>query len=262
MMTASTSVPKSIITTGTFQTSIKGIEIPCTTYYKVYGPLPSPAPPVIILHGGPGATHQLHLSMADLCTVHGITTIFYDQLGCGKSTHFPERRGDESFWTDELFMTELHSLLSYFDLGGTNGKPYYVLGQSWGGMLAARFAATPSSDRPRLQGLQRLVLSNTPASQALWMRSAEAQVKGLPLEMQEAIRKHEAAGTTDSPEYQAAVWEHFRRHGCRVELPKEWMDAVKGVMEDNTVYRTMSVFSDYISSSPTIRCAYLKLLYR
>lgn len=78
----------------------------------------------------------------------------YDQLGCGRSTHLPEKKGDESFWTIKLFLLELDNLLSHLGIQ----DDYDLLGQSWGGDLAADYAIL----QPK--GSKRLVLASAPAS--------------------------------------------------------------------------------------------------
>ena len=78
----------------------------------------------------------------------------YDQLGCGRSTHLPEKKGDNDFWTIELFLLELDNLLAH--LGIQND--YALLGQSWGGQVAAEHAVR----QPK--GLKSLVIANSPAS--------------------------------------------------------------------------------------------------
>jgi len=78
----------------------------------------------------------------------------YDQLGCGRSTHLPEKKGDSDFWTIELFLLELDNLLAH--LGIQND--YALLGQSWGGQVAAEHAVR----QPK--GLKSLVIANSPAS--------------------------------------------------------------------------------------------------
>ena len=70
------------------------------TWFRVYGDLPaSPAPdrpaaggpaPLVVLHGGPGATHDYLTPIAELSDT-GRAVVLYDQLGNGNSTHFPER---------------------------------------------------------------------------------------------------------------------------------------------------------------------------
>ena len=78
----------------------------------------------------------------------------YDQLDCGRSTHLPEKKGNEDFWTVKLFLAELDNLLSYLEIQGD----YDLFGQSWGGSLAAEHAVR----RPK--GLKRLIITNSPAS--------------------------------------------------------------------------------------------------
>src|SRR3954454_3707421 len=78
------------------------------TWYRLTGDLGS-RPPVVVLHGGPGATHSYTLRMARLVE-QGWPVIHYDQLGAGESTHLPDKGAD--FWTVELFLEELENLLA------------------------------------------------------------------------------------------------------------------------------------------------------
>jgi len=96
----------------------------------------------------------------------------YDQLGCGRSTHLPEKKGDHDFWTPELFLLELDNLLAH--LGIQND--YDILGQSWGGQLAAEHAVRQPKGlkiwllRIRLRAVSILSLSLTSntASLLIW----------------------------------------------------------------------------------------------
>lgn len=136
---------------------------PCQTWYQVYGDLKSDKTPVVAIHGGPGSTHHYILSMVDLFAIYGIPIVFYDQLGNGNSTHLPEKSGDAgSFWTEQLFLDELDNLLRHLGIQDN----YSLLGQSWGGMLASRHA----SRRPK--GLQRLIISDSPANMRLFEKGA------------------------------------------------------------------------------------------
>lgn len=70
----------------------------CSTYYKIFGDLACGVPPLVCLHGGPGAGHEsISIAFAELWSLYGIPIIVYDQIGCGKSTHLPEKAGDHSF---------------------------------------------------------------------------------------------------------------------------------------------------------------------
>src|SRR5205085_5052451 len=131
-------------------------------WYRVTGELragnaTAPAP-LVVLHGGPGATHDYLLSLADLGRSRAV--IHYDQIGNGRSTHYPDRGAD--FWTPELFVRELHNLVDA--LGIRERHP--VLGQSWGGFLAEEYALTQPP------GLRALVLADTAASWADFAREA------------------------------------------------------------------------------------------
>lgn len=179
-------------------------DIECRTWYKVVGDLTSPSSPapLVLLHGGPGACHNYLLNLTHFTTQHARPVIFYDQLGNGLSTHLRSRRLDTDFWRPELFIAELHNLLSHLGLGGEQGREYDVLGQSWGGMLGVMFAA----ERPK--GLRRLVVSNSPSSMGLWVRSCGRWIAELPEEVRKGIEEGESRGEYEGREYLDVSW-HF-----------------------------------------------------
>ncbi len=124
------------------------------TWYRVSGDLASKKNPVFILHGGPGAAHN-YADSYKLLSLRGRAVIHYDQIGCGNSTHLPDK--DPGFWTPQLFVDELNNLVDH--LG--QRQAFHVLGQSWGGMLAAEYGVR------RPAGLKSLTIANSPASMAL-----------------------------------------------------------------------------------------------
>lgn len=149
----------------------------CKTWYKVFGDLTtatSSRRPLVGLHGGPGVIHKYLLPLVDLVHSYSIPVVLYDQLGNGNSTHLPEKNGDTSFWTEELFIRQLEGLLVHLGIQDS----FDVLGHSWGGMLGARFATT------RPSGLRRLVISNSPASMTLWVEAANRLRLRLPPDVQ------------------------------------------------------------------------------
>ena len=73
------------------------------TWFRVEGDLASGVPPVVLLLGGPGATHDYLLAMTGLAT-GGRAVVLYDQLGNGGSTHLRDKAGDGEFWTMQLFL--------------------------------------------------------------------------------------------------------------------------------------------------------------
>jgi L-proline amide hydrolase len=203
------------------------------TWYRVTGSLDSDQAPVVVLHGGPGATHDYLLSVADLAE-QGFPVVHYDQLGNGRSTHLPERGAE--FWTVELFVRELASLLDHLGIAGR----YHVVGQSWGGFLAQEHALT------RPAGLNGLVLADTAASFPAFLAEANRLRTELPPGVDEALRRHEEAGTTDDPEYAAACQVFYDRHVCRVvPNPPEVAYSFAQIEADPTVYHTMNGPSEF-----------------
>ncbi|SEO73141.1 proline iminopeptidase-family hydrolase [Pseudomonas sp. Snoq117.2] len=197
------------------------------TWYRVTGDLASGRLPLVVAHGGPGCTHDYVDSFKDLAE-HGWPVVHYDQLGNGRSTHL--RGIDPGFWTVALFLDELNNLLRHLGI-----DQYVLLGQSWGGMLVAEHGVRQPA------GLRGLIISNSPASMALWREAAAGLRAELPLEVQATLARHEAAGTTDSLEYRAASQVFYARHVCRVQpLPAEVARTFAAIDADPTVYHAMN----------------------
>ncbi|TPI34359.1 alpha/beta fold hydrolase [Mesorhizobium sp. B3-2-1] len=198
------------------------------TWYRVSGELDAGKAPVVILHGGPGAAHN-YVDAYKLLAQRGRAVIHYDQLGCGNSTLLPDRGAD--FWTPRLFIDELENLVDHLGIRGG----FHVLGQSWGGMLGAEYGVT----RPK--GLKSLTIANSAASMTLWLQEANRLRADLPKDVQETLTRHEQAGTTDHPDYQAATMVFYERHVCRVvPFPPEVTETFAQVVRNPTVYNVMN----------------------
>ena len=222
-------------TVGEAEFSYPGENRTLKTWYKVFGDISkdNTTPPLIILHGGPGAGHDFLLPFVNLYTEYSIPLVFYDQIGNGRSTHLKDRNGDIEFWTPALFLHELENLITHLKL---RDRPagFSILGQSWGGMLGAAFAAT----RPK--GLQKLILANSYAGYDVWVKGCNQLVDKLPAAVQKTIRDCEAIGAFESKEYEEACMIFYKRHLCRLDpWPKIVADAFETLMGDSTVYETM-----------------------
>jgi L-proline amide hydrolase len=203
------------------------------TWYRISGTLDAAKPPLVVVHGGPGCTHDYVDSLKDLAST-GRAVVHYDQIGGGRSTHLPDRGAE--FWTVDLFIDELNNLLAH--LGITDN--FHLFGQSWGGMLGAEFAIR------RPAGLRALVIADSPASMVTWVAEANRLRAALPHAVQVALTTHEAAGTTDSAEYEAAVAVFYAKHLCRIEpMPAEVQRTFTMLAEDPTVYHTMNGPSEF-----------------
>ncbi len=204
-----------------------------STWYRVVGDLKSSKTPVMILHGGPGAGHNYCEPIAEVLAQTGRAGVLYDQIGCGNSTHLPDK--PKEFWTPELFMEELVLLTEHL---GISNK-YDIVGQSWGGMLGMQFAIT----KPK--GLNAMVIADSPASMEVWVSEANKLRKELPPEVEATLLKHEAAETTEDPEYVAAVDVFYSRHLCRIPQPPYVVASFDQLAADPTVYHTMNGPSEF-----------------
>lgn len=159
--------------------------------------------PLLVLHGGPGVPHNYLENMSQFAS-ETREVIFYDQLGCGNS----DQPDDDALWQVERYVAELGQVITWFGF-----EKVHILGQSWGGMLAMSYALTQPGN------IASLVLSNTVSDMPLWVAEANRLRQDLPPATQATLLSHEAAGTTDSGEYQQAMMEFYDQHVCRVPMP-------------------------------------------
>ncbi|KAF4618000.1 hypothetical protein G7Y89_g15005 [Cudoniella acicularis] len=227
---------------GTVPFSVPAANKPCYTWYKIFGDLNSGVTPLILLHGGPGCTSDYLICFQEFNAKYNIPVILYDQIGNGRSTHLPEKLDDEEFWVESLFHDQLRSLVSSLGLDKEE-KGYYILGQSWGGMMGSTFIST----RPK--GLQKGVLSNSPASLDLWLEAANAYLNEMPEELRSVLEKAEETGVYEGEEYENASTEFMKRHSCTVEWPEEFLEVMRWMKEDPTVDMTMNGPSQFVAKA-------------
>ncbi|PVI05801.1 proline-specific peptidase [Periconia macrospinosa] len=212
---------------------------PCKIWFKIVGDVRIGVP-LITLHGGPGAAHEYMLPFIDLHKKHNKTIIFYDQVGCGKSTRLPEKNGDGDFWTFELFMHELDTLVDHL---GLRSQGFDLLGHSWGGMLGGVYAAK------KPEGLRKLVLADAPSSIPLMLKGEQKLIDSLPQDVRDVIEECHRNGDFDSEKYKNACVVFYQRHLCRADpWPKDLQTGLGHLEEDPTVYRTMWGPSEFFAS--------------
>jgi proline-specific peptidase len=116
----------------------------------------------------------------------------------------------------------------------------HILGQSWGGMLAMEYALTQP------EGVAGLVIESSPASMPLWVAEANRLREELPPHVQATLLRHEANGTTDSPEYEDAMQVFYDRHVCRVKpTPGPFQRTIDCLGANPEVYRYMNGPSEF-----------------
>jgi L-proline amide hydrolase len=201
------------------------------TWYSVVGDGEEPGKlPLLALHGGPGAPHDYIEPVGDLAG-SGRRVIFYDQLGCGRSA----TPSNPDMWTVDLYVEEVDAVREALGL-----ERVHLLGQSWGGMLAMQYALTQPA------GVASLVIADSPASMKQWVDEANGLREALPPDVQETLLRHEAAGTTDSPEYDAAMQVFYARHVCRLDPLPDCVARTFGLLAENPeVYHTMNGPSEF-----------------
>jgi proline iminopeptidase len=162
---------------------------------------------VLLLHGGPGFSHDYLECFEDFLPPAGIEIYFYDQLGCGYS----ERPEDPSLWTLERYLGEVEQVRA-----GLGLDRFVLYGHSWGGILGYEYALRYGE---RLGGL---VISNMTAGIADYVRYM-AELRGrLSAEDQATLARYEASGRTDAPEYQGVLFgKLYAEHVLRLpEFPE------------------------------------------
>ena len=124
------------------------------TYYRIVNPNGSKTP-LLMLHGGPGSTHNAFEVLDDLAIEDDRPIVMYDQIGCGKSII---DKNHQELWVKETWVNELINLREKLGL-----EEIHLLGHSWGGMLAIIYL---TDYKPK--GIKSVTLSSTLSSVKLW----------------------------------------------------------------------------------------------
>jgi proline iminopeptidase len=184
---------------------------------------------VLLLHGGPGFTHEYLEAFDSYFPGAGIEYYYYDQLGS-----FYSDQPDEPDLLDlPRFVEEVETVRKALGLGPDN---FYLYGQSWGGLLGIEYALKYQ------RNLKGLVVSNMVASIPLYNEYAD---KVFHAQMDPAVlaelKKLEAAGDTENPRYmELLIPNHYEKHILRMPFA-EWPEPVHRVFKhvNYTVYVPM-----------------------
>ncbi len=190
-------------------------------WYGTTGNETSTSTPLIVIHGGPGMTHSYLYPMTDLGDQRQV--IFYDQLDAGDS----DRPNDPANWSIARFLREVEDLRAALNL-----QEAAIFGNSWGGTIAAAYAAQNPG------GLEKLILSSPLINTRQWISDNQKYREALPAEVQSVMDRCEQQGLESSQEYQDAVEVFYNRHFCRAD---PWPDYVLDTMNNmnETCYEGM-----------------------
>ena len=174
----------------------------------------SPTMRVLLLHGGPGGTHEEFGNFEGYLPNEEIEYIYYDQL----DSYYSDKPNDPSLWTTEHFVEEVEQVRKALNLNKDN---FYLLGQSWGGILAMEYALKYQDN------LKGLIVSNMVASVPEYNKYAQ-EVLGpqLPEDVLKEIKAFEAAKDFKNPRYEELLMTHFYpEHVLRMPFEK-WPKSV------------------------------------
>ncbi|MCV3295784.1 MAG: proline iminopeptidase-family hydrolase [Oenococcus sp.] len=167
------------------------------TYYRIVGEAKGKAP-LLLIHGGPGSSHNYFELLDDYAETSDRQLIMYDQVGCGKSS-LPE---DESLYVKETWVQELIALRKYLHL-----DELHMLGQSWGGMLEMLYLTQYDQT-----GVKSVMIDGSPASIKLWTQEQHRLISYLSYEDRQAIAQAERTGNFSGPKYLAANERYMERY--------------------------------------------------
>lgn len=163
------------------------------TYYRIVGEKTDLAP-LLLIHGGPGSTHNYFEVLDPLAETSHRQIISYDQIGCGES--YVE--GYKELWSLRTWTAELIALRQWLHLDRV-----HLLGQSWGGMLIMAYLIDCKPE-----GVESVILSSTLSSSALWSHEQQRLIAFMPVDEQKAIAEAVRTGNFEAPAYLKAN-EHY-----------------------------------------------------
>jgi proline iminopeptidase len=166
----------------------------------------SPRMKLLLLHGGPGGTHEAFECFESFMPAEGIELIEYDQL----DSYYSDQPGDSSLWTTEHFVEEVEQVRQAL---GCDSSNFYVLGHSWGGILAMEYALKYQ------QHIKGLIISNMMSDVPAYGKYAnEVLAKQMDPKVLDAIRAIEAKGDYGNPKYMELLTPYFyHQHVCRLQ---------------------------------------------
>jgi proline iminopeptidase len=190
---------------------------------------------VLLLHGGPGFTHEYLEVMDSFLPPAGIEYYYYDQLGAGRS----DKPDDDDLWTLERFVDEVEQVRIGL---GLDEKNLCLFGQSWGGILGVEYALAHQDK------MKALIVSNAMSSMPAYNAYAKnVLAKYFKPELLTELRQLEAAGKFDDPRYMEILMsDYYERHILRAPFA-EWPEPLKRSFDiyNRRIYELMQGPSEF-----------------
>lgn len=190
---------------------------------------------VLLLHGGPGGTHEQFGNFDGYLPNEEIEYIYYDQL----DSYYSDKPNDSSLWTTEYFVEEVEQVRKALNLNKDN---FYLLGQSWGGILAMEYALKYQDN------LKGLIISNMMASAPAYSKYAD-DVLGPQMnpDVYKEIKDMEAKEDFKNPRYSELLMNHYyTEHVVRMPVEK-WPKSINLLFEhlNPNIYVFMQGHSEF-----------------
>ena len=221
--------PNPALAPGEYHLAVPGGNI----WYKISGA--GKGTPVVLLHGGPGFSSFYLKPMDDLADDRVV--IRYDQLGGGKS----DKISDTAMFNFAHFISELDSLRAHLGV-----KKWHVLGHSWGTMLGLEYY------RAHPDRVASLTFGSAVFDVPAFERHAKELLKTLPESTQRAVKRAEASGKFESPEYQSAINAFYAlyvfRHPVQADLDSSFAtfnQAIYNYMQGPSEFTITGTFKLY-----------------
>lgn len=190
---------------------------------------------LLLLNGGPGATHEYFECFESFLPAEGIELIYYDQLGCGNS----DNPNDTSMWDLPRYVEEVEQVRKALSLDKDN---FYLLGHSWGGILAMQYTLKYQ------QNMKGLIISNMMSSCPDYGKYAqEVLAKQFDPKILDTIRMIEAKSDFQNPKYMELLMPHFyEKHILRMPSA-QWPEPVTRSFSkmNQSLYVTMQGPSEF-----------------
>ncbi|MCC9136989.1 proline iminopeptidase-family hydrolase [Pontibacter silvestris] len=195
----------------------------------------NPTMKVLLLHGGPGGTHEAFECFDSYLPTEGIEYYYYDQLG----SHYSDQPNDTSLWSIPRFVEEVEQVRKAL---GLNQDNFYLLGHSWGGILATEYALKYQDN------LKGLIISNMVSSVPAYNTYAD-EVLGPQMDPQvlAEVKQIEAKNDFTNPRYMELLLPNFyTQHALRMPI-EQWPDPVNRMFNhmNQTVYVQMQGPSEF-----------------
>ena len=195
----------------------------------------NPKVKILLLNGGPGGTHEYFQCFENFLPQEGIEFIYYDQLGCGNS----DNPNDTAYWDLDRFVEEVEQVRKALQLDKNN---FYLLGHSWGGILAMQYALKYQDN------LKGLIVSNMMSSCPDYDKYANnVLAKQFDPVVLDSVMSMEKRGDFDNPNYMGLLVPNFyEKHILRLPAA-EWPDPVNRAFAklNKSLYVTMQGPSEF-----------------